>query len=197
MSEGDIEIKKSEITPTTDNFKSELKPIFDPLFSTLGHGTRTDAAKQAMEDGLKAKTPDLFSTTIPLFDATKTYEEQVDQVINTLTHWPHLDSKAIVVVMIPNPEEGEQGGSTYFNSVFEELPGGNTEHEERFVVPGKYIKGYVDIEKKEFIPNPNFDPEKPTLKPPWEPDLLRPTQNPQASQDIPTIAKDKKTPVVW
>ena len=65
--------------------------------------------------------------------------------------------------MMPNPQEGEQGGSRYFNSVFQELPEPDTGYNDRYLIPPNYIRGYVDVETQKFIPNPKFQPEKPTL----------------------------------
>ena len=151
-------------TVKPSGLSSELREIFNPAFSTLGHGTRVDAAKEILQQGLKAKVPDLDTTAIPLFDSSKPYEDQIPQTIEQISHWPHLDAKAVVVVMIPNPQEGEQGGRRYFNSVFQELPEPDTGYNARYLIPPGYIRGYVDVETNKFIPNPKFKPEKPVVK---------------------------------
>jgi len=168
LSPKDMGIEESSIgggeSAKLSDLRSELKEVFNPSFSTLGHGTRVEAAQEILQQGLRAKQPDLYSTTVPLFDGSKPYEEQVTQVVEQISHWPHLDAKAVVVVMIPNPQEGEQGGSRYFNSVFQELPEPDTGHNTRYLIPPSYIRGYVDVETQKFIPNPKFRPEKPTVK---------------------------------
>ncbi|OGH13578.1 MAG: hypothetical protein A3H50_00180 [Candidatus Levybacteria bacterium RIFCSPLOWO2_02_FULL_37_10] len=68
------------------DLKSELREIFNPSFSTLGHGTRVEAAQEILQQGLRAKQPDLYSTTVPLFDGSKPYEEQITQVVEQLSH---------------------------------------------------------------------------------------------------------------
>ena len=188
------EAAESEIK-ISNNLKTELKVIFNPLFSTFGHGTRPEAAKEAMNEGLKAREPDLFSTTIPLFNHDKTYEEQANKVINQLEHWPHFNLKAIVIIMVPNPEKEELGGSNYFNSVFEKLPEEDTGYNTQFVIPKEYIKGYFDVGKKQFISNPNFKPRKPILK--SAPSFDFKTQEVNQNVDIPIASKNNKDPEPW
>lgn len=139
------------------DLRSELKEVFNPSFSTLGHGTRLEKAQEILHQGLRAKHPELASTTIPLFDSSKPYEDQVPQVVEQILHWPHLDEKAVVVVMIPNPQEGEQGGSKYFNSVFQELLEPDTGYNEHYFIPPSYIRGYVDVETKNLFLILNFN----------------------------------------
>ncbi|OGH46292.1 MAG: hypothetical protein A3H50_00185 [Candidatus Levybacteria bacterium RIFCSPLOWO2_02_FULL_37_10] len=100
---------------------------------------------------------------------------------------------------MPNPQEGEQGGSRYFNSVFQELPEPDTGYNDRYLIPPNYIRGYVDVETQKFIPNPKFQPEKPTLTD----DKITPRITPKAvgsssPVDIPTVTNsDDKSPEVW
>lgn len=153
-----------KLTIPTD-LKTELAEIHDPKFSTLGHGTRSpDVAERILKEGLTTQAPDLLSTSVPLIDNSKTWEEQADGVINQIKNWPHLKAGAVIIVMIPNPDEGEVGGKRYFDSVFQELPDEDKSLYAHYYIPRSYIKGYVDVDKGKFIKNPNFNPEKPQLK---------------------------------
>lgn len=155
--------KPPELTPPT-NLKTELVEIYDQKFSTLGHGTRPDTAKKILMQGLRTNAPNLLSTCIPLLDNSRSWEEQADGVVNQIQNWPHLKAKAVVIIMIPNPDEGTIGGNTYFNSVFQGLPEADQSLYARYYIPASYIKGYVDVKRGVFIRNPNFNPEKPHVK---------------------------------
>jgi hypothetical protein len=117
-------------TPEADRIKllDELKKIYNPEFSTLGHGA-IKFNDSILKKGLSTAQPDLLSTALPLFDNKKPFEEQADELLNLLTHWPHLDAKNIVIVMIPNPDEDSPvKGRGYFNAVLEELPDNEKGH---------------------------------------------------------------------
>lgn len=157
------EVSQSE--STLNHLKAEIKTILDPKFSTLGHGTRLEAAKKILEDGLRAKFPDLGTTTVSLLDSSKPINEQVNQAVETILNLKHLNSKAVVLIQIPNPPEDSLGGLKYFNSVFKELDEPETSYENRWVIPSAYLIGYVDVAAQKFILNPLFDPKPlPTVK---------------------------------
>ncbi len=156
------DITQSETT--FNNLKSELKKILDPEYSILGHGTRLEAAPRILEEGLRARFPDLGTTTIPLIDSSKSIEEQANEAAETILNWGQLHSKAVILVQIPNPPEN-LGGFKYFNSVFRELDEPDTGYNSRYLIPSGYLRGYVDVEARKFIPNPLFNPEPlPTFK---------------------------------
>jgi hypothetical protein len=152
---------------------SELAAIYNPQFSTLGHGTNPQLSEKILRKGLTSEQPDLFSTTYPLFDTEVPYEEQSDKLLNLLTHWPHHDAKAIAIVMIPNPDKDASiKGRAYFNSVFEELPDNERGLHANYVIPFPFIRGVVDVERLKFIENPNFHPYQPEPKTPLSNSLL-------------------------
>jgi len=141
-----------------------LAEIFDPNFSTLGHGTSPEIAQKILADGLQTRDRLLDSTAVPLLDSKKTYQDQPDEYFKKLLNWGHRDYKAIVVVMIPNPKEETAGGRRYFDSVFEELPPnkqisvGISGADRCYSIPPRFIKGYVDINNLEFVRNDKFNP---------------------------------------
>ncbi|MBI4157767.1 GNAT family N-acetyltransferase [Candidatus Woesebacteria bacterium] len=154
--------EKLIFTKTFDGLKLEIKEVFDPLFSFLGHGTRIEKAEEISRDGLRAKQPDLGTTAIPIFDFSKTYDEQADGVVRQLLNWPHLMSKAVIIIAIPNPTQEEKGGFRYYNSIFKEVEK-DTGYNSPYLIPPGYIRGYVDVDRQIFVPNPNFNPEKPRV----------------------------------
>lgn len=162
LSQEELGVEESEPL----SLEEALKNIFDPNFSTFGHGTRLEAAKQILMEGLKAKYPGLDTTAISLFDGSRPFDEQVSRVVDTITHWPHLDAKALVVVMIPNKPEGlKVGVNEYFNSVFQRTGEVETGYNTPYVIPQHYIRGIIDVEGRRFIPNPTFKPEIPKISP--------------------------------
>lgn len=147
------------------SLEEQLRVAFDKNFTALGHGTRVEKIDDILNDGLKTRFPELESTTIPIFDNSKTYDEQSQQVVDKITHWPHLDSKAIVIVMIPNaPADAKVGGKRYFNSVMQEIPKDQQNEYAQYVVPPRYVKGIFNVDTNQFIENPNFDPVVPEVK---------------------------------
>lgn len=176
--------------------REALSATYDPKYSAVGHGSWVETAKESLKTGMQAKVNHLGTTAIPLFDYSKTYEEQIDDVIQTLTHWPHYNLPAVVIIMIPNPEEGEPGGQRYFDSYFEELPGVDTGYNNRFVIPAQYVIGYVDVEQKVFIENPDFKPVKKTL-PKSQPFTLPKRHADKSEIPRPTQDKEAKIDDVW
>ena len=150
------------------HLKDKLTAIYDPNFSTLGHGTQLTLAPHILEEGLQLRSPDLGTTTVPIIEPAQPYKKQSPKLLETVLSWPHLNLKSVVVVMIPNvPDDQPVGGSMYFNSVIEELQepegeyGGYTM---KYYVPREYVRGYIDAEKRDFIPNPHFAPKVPKIK---------------------------------
>lgn len=171
------------------SLREVLRVTFDPKYSTLGHGTWVETAKASLKTGVQAKMNHLGTTAIPLFDMTISYGEQIDGVIQTLSEWPHHHLPAVSIIMLPNPDENEAGGHRYFDSYFEELSGKDTEHNNRYVIPAAYVRGYLDVNQKVFVENPDFNPVKkspPQLEPtrlPIRRFTSSPHKTPQSGQD--------------
>lgn len=105
--------------------KHELRDTFDPEFSTFGHGTAIEAADKILEEGLRVygrMQPRLDQSAVPLYDSSKSFDEQSDGALQAMFNWPHRirGSGAVVVSMVPNAPEGTVGGRRYFDAVFEE-----------------------------------------------------------------------------
>jgi hypothetical protein len=143
-----------------------LKNIFEKYFvqgySYAGHGTSERCADSIMREGLYARESDLSSTTIQLCDCgSPAMGECIDMVLN----WPHRNYKCIFVVAIPNPKPDEKGGLHYFNSVFEELEEnkkidiGIQDADKNYIIPRRFIIGYIDIENGRFVENLGYNPK--------------------------------------
>ncbi|HEY4487685.1 MAG TPA: hypothetical protein VI483_02885 [Candidatus Paceibacterota bacterium] len=163
-------------------FKNELAAAFEGPFAVLGHGTNISKAQAILTEGLKARTPLLQTTAVPL--------ENTPRGMREILHWPHHDHKAIIVIAIPlttpsNAEFFDDIQTTYG----EELP---------HILPPRFIRGYIDVENRKFIPNAGFE-KNPTFRlkePPKDPlrnfsaepldkvEIPRPASNGESSADI-------------
>ena len=142
--------------------RERLGIIYDPNYSTLGHGTNEEAAKKILMNGLSTKPGmTLNETAIPIFYSEKPYTEQPDEVFSNILHWQHKDYKYIVIVMIPNPKDGQTGGLRHFNSVLESQI--HPEWRERDVISPKFIKGYIDANSLQFVENSLYDKDAEVL----------------------------------
>lgn len=101
MSEGVVEKKVEKPGAASTDIRSNLKEIYEANMDTYGHGTRVEAAEKIISEGLKTKSRDLGGTAIGLFDE-KPFEEQIDGVLGKINKWPHLESKAIVIIVLPS-----------------------------------------------------------------------------------------------
>lgn len=100
------------------------------------------------------KVANLETTTIPLVDS--------DESLQELLHWGHLDSRAVVIAMIPKSVR-------HVGEILDNFPVTNEDrgYANGFVLPPRFIKGYFDVKQKKFIDNPLFE-ENPTIKE-WKP----------------------------
>ena len=142
-----------EITTQSTKLERLLEKIHLPGFSASGHGTSEHVVNKILEEGLEARSQELSSTARSLSDPSLLEEP-----------WPHRNYRRIVIIQIPNPREGQQGGLTFFNNVFEELPAerqtkiGVQGADRSYVIPPKFIQGYINLDTLEFIENPKFSP---------------------------------------
>lgn len=169
MSDGVVEQAIGARVLSTD-MRANLKEIFKADMDTYGHGTRVEAAEEIITVGLKVKSPDLSGTTIGLFDE-KPFEEQIDGVLGKINKWPHLESKAIVIIVLPSfkkplkesiePIKGIRNQSRTA-PFLREIPGEHdASYDLPYILPPNYIKGFVDVKKNKFIKNPLFNPTPP------------------------------------
>ena len=127
-------------------------------FVCLGHGTgrakdTDDIIQLIFQNGLRTKDNSLYYTTVGLNTT------DIDSLKQTLSHWPHLDSKKIILIRIPVEYinllgntadlEGERFGAFYN----EKTSTGKT----TYYLDPKFIVGYYDVESENVIINKNFE----------------------------------------
>ncbi|HWP61470.1 MAG TPA: hypothetical protein VN495_02620 [Candidatus Paceibacterota bacterium] len=139
--------EQSESIQELRALQQELAPIFDTRFATFGHGTIIDKAPSILAEGLRAETPLLQSTVIPL--------EDTPRGMKTILHWPHNDHKAVIVVSIPNDAPT--------NAEFFDPRPTESHYDQPYVLPPRFIRGYIDVAERKFVPNPAFE-EHPMIK---------------------------------
>ncbi|MEI6296988.1 MAG: hypothetical protein WCO84_05070 [bacterium] len=132
-----------------ENFRNELKPIFNERFITYGHGTQPEFAENILKEGLYAKQDNILTTAIGL-DNT---EEGLREILN----WKHLGAKAIIVLMFP------AGKITNEKQIWEENKNISSSYDNSYFIPTKFIKGYIDVDSKKLILNDKFE-ENPIIK---------------------------------
>lgn len=172
-----------------DKIKSlgqQLKHLDQQKYSILGHGTTKQTAENILKTGLRYSDPNLDRQTIPLFDSESPIQNQTNN-LNSILNWKHKNSKAIVLIGIPNPKEDERGGEQHFQSVWDEIPkekltdfhGNPTDKNSfKYIIKPEYIMGYVDANNATFHTNPNFNPPPLNTKNKW---WLEPPSLPQQS----------------
>jgi hypothetical protein len=191
-----------------DKIKSlgeQLKHIDTQKYSILGHGTtNTHTAQSIINSGLKYSEPNLDRQAIPLFDSKSPIENQIDN-LKSILNWTHKNSKAIVIIGIPNPQKEQRGGDAYFQSVWDKIPhnqltdikGNNTTKTSlKYIIKPEYLMGYIDTESTTFIPNPNFNPT-PIKSNKWWSNPIQNITKPKFT-NIPQINQNnQKYPEVW
>lgn len=136
---------------------SALRGLFESPDMVFGHGTTPDIAEKIMRDGLEARTDRIDETVLPLFDRSRGYDGQAAAARNQVLNWEHHGARAVVIVVVPKMPEPASNIRRYVNSAFERIEE-SADGERPYRIPARYIRGYVDADKKVFIENPAFDP---------------------------------------
>ena len=182
--------------------REAMRPVFDGNFMTFGHGAYKDSVEKTLHSGLEAKLPDIMSTSYPLFDRSKPFDEQ-ERTFRMLLDWPHHDFKHIALIQIPVPPREELqrkkvSMAEYINSFFARLPVEDTGYNNIYAIPEQYVQGYWDSETESLVQNPHFDPQ---VRP--VPDIERPTVEQVMSRrepqppPIPSSSPVDKDDMVW
>jgi hypothetical protein len=185
----------------------QLKDLDLQKYSVLGHGTSKQTAENILKTGLRYSDPNLDRQTIPLFDSQSPIQNQTNN-LKSILNWKHKNSKAIVLLGIPNPKEDERGGEQHFQSVWDEIPkekltdlNGNPTDKNSFkyIIKPEYIMGYVDTNTATFHPNPNFKPTPLNKKNKWwvEPPSLPRQFNRKIIPQLNTPTAQYSDPDVW
>lgn len=171
--------EKNETTATPTDVKTNLKELFETNLNIYAHGTRVESAGKIMQEGLRSKCPDLSGAAINLFDHETPFESQIDGILETMKKWPHLESKAIIIIALPTLRKtpsittpvaeisairrplGMQAQSRTASFLHEVQGTGYDAYDLPYILPVNYIRGYVNVETNEFIKNPLFNPTPP------------------------------------
>ncbi len=155
-----------------EKLESKLETIFALGGSVLGHGTYgVEQAENILRIGLNTSYGRNLGASAVELERGK---DGIAQILN----WGHRNSKYIVIISIPKTYQKSPGELDWGTRLFEDIAEKNdidADAEFRELkslytsqnakLPSKYIAGYVDSEKFEFIPNPSFE-ENPTLPDP-------------------------------
>ena len=146
-------------------------------YTFLGHGTgrRDDSDKtiadSIFENGLRTKDNSLYLTSIgldvptpelkALAKETNSEEPTMEKLKDSLDHWPHLDSKDIIIVRVPTKyinTLGDRGdmNSEMFGAFMKEVP---TDNKIVNYVDPKFVLGCYDRDKGKIRLNPAFEKE--------------------------------------
>lgn len=170
LSEGENNSSRMEsITPGTRGEITADEDIISQLLSDedvyyFGHGTIGDDSviDSILQIGLKVKDPEavsgyfshlrgLDSTTISLGEGgTQLFEKNKE----LLTHWPHLNSRRIVICALPKEFVLNKKYVNPNADFFESFYIGNDE--EGFRLRPEFITGIYDADKQSFIKNENY-----------------------------------------
>lgn len=165
-----------------EEFRRELQPIFDERFITLGHGTRLGVAEDIMNSGLLAKAPEIATTTIGL--------ENTEEGLNQILNWKHLNSKAIIVIMFPRDKRIHQ------SQVWEENKDADGPYDNKYILPSKFIKGYINVNSRKLILNDKFE-ENPEYKEAKIPEGLPKIGKGGGNIEVPDMSKSGGEEDVW
>lgn len=137
--------KVNNISETSNAWLETLKNILPPVSKSFaGHGTVTaETAASILEDGIfMSKHFELTETVVPL-------SKDVQKLQLAVENWKHKFAQYIVILEIPDSYKPydimERGSYKKFHS-------GEMSH-----IPSRFVKGYLDIAKKTFIPNSRFE----------------------------------------
>ena len=148
----------------------ELEPIFTESGYTLfGHGTGRSGNSEEVVDsifakGLRTKDNSLYFTTVVLASPTPEIkakyreldleEPTLDSLEENFQNWPHLDSKRIIIMRLPNryinmyANRADLDGERY-GAFMNELDG-------RYYLDPKFIVGSYDTERRMVRMNERF-----------------------------------------
>ncbi len=193
----------------------QLKNLDLQKYSVLGHGTpNVNTAKNIMKTGLRYSDPDLDRQAVPLFDSKVPIQDQPEN-LNLILNWTHRNSRAVVIIAIPNPVERKGSPSHYFQAVWDQIPDDELTdfygrpsplNTFKYIIKPEYIAGYVDADTATFHPNPKFKPSQPQTKDKWwanPPDFRQhipspdPIAVPSPSKDDTPVASDTDSLSTW
>ena len=159
-----VDVREEETTFERHETEEEAREYFGPEFikewndllqeldkqqvTTALHGTLLSNGKSICETGLKYKMSALAGTSVlqsmPCGDENYDYPQ-----FESLLNWGHRRYKCLVIVSIPYECSYKEGIWTVGQS-------NNSGYDYNYVVDPDFIVGYIDVENKKIVKNPNY-----------------------------------------
>ena len=173
------DFSEAELAPEEEYITVEdlIKKYSDGGYIFLGHGTgrrednESTITNSIFENGLRTKNNSLYYTSVMLDVPTpelkalskesSSEEPSIDKLKSSLDHWPHLDSKDIIIVRVPTKYINTNGDksdldSEMFGAFMKEVPNGD---KVTYYVNPKFVLGCYEVENGKIRLNPKFEKE--------------------------------------
>ena len=128
-----------------------FEELLNPQWSNMGHGTSPESAEVILKEGIRLNPnygiPEIFHWP------DNPSMESLQQEFN---NWPHKNSKAIIVVSVHTEKYSFE--DTILDEINDERKG------KRAYVDPKYIRGYYDVDRQQFVDNNVWDQNPTFLK---------------------------------
>lgn len=139
-------------------FGQEFIDQFDSLLTRLDqedtflaiHGTSPANCEDIIQKGLEYANPRILSTAI-IQDMAYQTEEMHYSEYETLLNWPHRHHKGLVLIAIPYECHYKEGLWEHFRDENNAAYGIYD-----YRINPEFIVGYIDVEKKQIVLNPNY-----------------------------------------
>lgn len=153
-----VEVKETE-EEAREYFGQEFVSAFESLLRKLAnehtqmaiHGTKLDKAKEILESGLKYKCSSIIATAV-LQNFGFEKEETMYPDYSGLLNWAHHQHKGLVLVGIPYECYYKE---PLWEPFAKDFSGSDFTHR----IKPEFIVGYIDVEGKKIILNPNYKRE--------------------------------------
>ena len=139
-------------------FGEEFIKQFDELLTRLDkedtvvaiHGTTVDNCPQILEEGLKYKGTNIYSTAV-IQQMNYGTEDMHYSEYETLLNWPHKLYKGLVLVAIPYECTYKEGLWNHYQDADLSMYGIAD-----YKINPDFIVGYIDVENKKIVLNPKY-----------------------------------------
>lgn len=139
-------------------FGQDFIDQFDSLLTRLDqedtflaiHGTSPNNCEDILQEGLEYTNPRILSTAV-IQNMAHGEEEMHYSEYETLLNWPHRQHKGLVLIAIPYECHYKEGLWEHFQDQQKSIYGSYD-----YRINPEFIVGYIDVEKKKIVLNPNY-----------------------------------------